>query len=432
MVVTHSPETAPHVVPAAGARADELQPGHHWTGQPLIEDDTDSTLGDDAASSTASIASTILRYRTVNGRTYHSDSIASNSYWGANDDAQNATLDIQHHVFDLLLGGLYLAPLPKTLDKVVDVGTGTGFWAIDFADQHPEATVIGTDLSPIQPKWVPPNVHFEIDDMTQQWTFEEDSIDFVHGRWLTGCVPDYAALFKEAYRTLKPGGWIESIECNAYLETDDDSMPEDSACAQWGYIFREGAKKMGSTVSFSVVRDKLQRKDLEAAGFINIQERPLKNPISEWSKDPKLKEIGQFTRLAWENDPEDSMTLGNVSLEIQAGEKFGICGRSGSGKSSFLATIFRMLDIRGGSIEIDSVNIQTIPLVDLETEKLMQDILKEAFRDCTVIAIAHRLDTLIEFDRIAVFDNGKVEECGAPRDLLEKQDSAFKKFWAAA
>lgn len=33
----------------------------------------------------------------------------------------------------------------------LDIGTGTGIWAIDFADEHPETTVIGTDLSPIQP-----------------------------------------------------------------------------------------------------------------------------------------------------------------------------------------------------------------------------------------------------------------------------------------
>ena len=40
---------------------------------------------------------------------------------------------------------------------IVDVGTGTGIWAMDFADAHPESQVLGIDLSPIQPRFVPPN-----------------------------------------------------------------------------------------------------------------------------------------------------------------------------------------------------------------------------------------------------------------------------------
>ena len=46
---------------------------------------------------------------------------------------------------------LYLAPIEKNIQKALDIGTGTGIWAIDFADEHPSATVIGTDISPIQP-----------------------------------------------------------------------------------------------------------------------------------------------------------------------------------------------------------------------------------------------------------------------------------------
>jgi methylase of polypeptide subunit release factors len=35
--------------------------------------------------------------------------------------------------------------------RVLDVGTGTGIWAIDYADEHPDTQVVGVDLSPIQP-----------------------------------------------------------------------------------------------------------------------------------------------------------------------------------------------------------------------------------------------------------------------------------------
>jgi methylase of polypeptide subunit release factors len=62
-------------------------------------------------------------------------------------------LDVMHHIYNMLLGGrLYVAPLDRP-QRILDIGTGTGIWAIDIADQFPEAEVIGTDLSPIQPKW---------------------------------------------------------------------------------------------------------------------------------------------------------------------------------------------------------------------------------------------------------------------------------------
>lgn len=68
---------------------------------------------------------------------------------------------------------LFLSPLGNTpqIQNVLDLGTGTGIWAIDFADQHPSANVLGVDLSPIQPSWIPPKLKFEIDDYEQTWTW---------------------------------------------------------------------------------------------------------------------------------------------------------------------------------------------------------------------------------------------------------------------
>lgn len=71
----------------------------------------------------------------------------------------------------MLDGKLYTAPIPKDqkIHRVLDVGTGTGIWAIDYADEHPEVHVYGVDLSPIQPASVPPNVTFEVDDLEEPW-----------------------------------------------------------------------------------------------------------------------------------------------------------------------------------------------------------------------------------------------------------------------
>lgn len=93
-------------------------------------------------------------------------------------------------------------------------------------------------------------------------------------RWLVGSIVDWKALFKHAYNSLKPGGYIESHEASPYIVSDDGSIHETSAMNQWGKFFVEGGRKMGR--SFTVVKDGTQRKAMEEAGFVDIEEANLK------------------------------------------------------------------------------------------------------------------------------------------------------------
>lgn len=58
----------------------------------------------------------------------------------------------------------------------------------------------------------------------------------------------------------------------------------------------------------------------------------------------------------------------------------------------------------------------------------MQRIIRHEFRDRTVIAVAHRLNTIIDFDRIAVLRDGVLVELDTPRELLSR-DSLFASMW---
>lgn len=214
--------------------------------------------------------------------------------------------------------------------------------------------------------------------------------------------------------------------------------------------------------------------------------------------------------------------LRNLNLSVQPGQKIGICGRSGSGKSSLLATLLRMLELDPQSqILIDGVDITQVPRqvtraalnaipqepffthgsvranidpsetnsledieqvlrrvelwdvvetkggidttldanffshgqrqlfclarallrkskvvlldevtsnVDVISDALMQRIIREDFADCTILAVAHRLETIMDFDRIAVIQDGELIECDTPKALLAT-DSAFKKLY---
>jgi tRNA G46 methylase TrmB len=86
------------------------------------------------------------------------------------DEKELERMDIEHHNCKLQLDGkLFLCPLVDDPKEILDLGTGTGIWCIEMADTYPDCQVIGTDLSPIQPQWVPPNLKFEIDDFEREW-----------------------------------------------------------------------------------------------------------------------------------------------------------------------------------------------------------------------------------------------------------------------
>uniref|UniRef100_A0A3Q1DGG2 ATP-binding cassette, sub-family C (CFTR/MRP), member 12 n=1 Tax=Amphiprion ocellaris TaxID=80972 RepID=A0A3Q1DGG2_AMPOC len=226
-----------------------------------------------------------------------------------------------------------------------------------------------------------------------------------------------------------------------------------------------------------------------------------------------------------ENTP---IVLNRLDFFIRAGEKLGIVGRTGSGKSSLGVALFRLVEPAGGTILIDGVDIMAIGLQDLrsklsiipqdpvlfigtvrynldpfnnytdediwtalektymkdtisrlerklqaevlengenfsvgerqlmcmarallrnskiiildeatasidaETDALIQNTIKDAFSDCTMLTIAHRINTVVQADRILVMDKGEAVELDSPDVLKQRPDSMFSSLLAAA
>ena len=63
--------------------------------------------------------------------------------------------------------------------------------------------------------------------------------------------------------------------------------------------------------------------------------------------------------------------------------------------------------------------------VDMDTDVLIQRSIREEFEGSTLLVIAHRLSTVADFDRILVMSEGRAEEFGTPRELLERKAA----FW---
>jgi ATP-binding cassette, subfamily C (CFTR/MRP), member 1 len=241
-------------------------------------------------------------------------------------------------------------------------------------------------------------------------------------------------------------------------------------------------------------------------------------PADQW---PKLGAI-EFhnASMRYRDGP---LVLKKVSLKINPGERIGVCGRTGSGKSSLMVALFRISEIEddGGAIFIDGVdtseigtatlrlNISIIPQepvifsntvrynldpfgectdaelweviekvqlsdvisgvpggllgilsesssfsqgqmqllciarsllrnpkilvmdeatasIDNETDAAIQKMIRENFQNATVLTIAHRLNTIMDSDRVLVMNDGRVAEFDTPENLLRQDDSLFK------
>lgn len=250
------------------------------------------------------------------------------------------------------------------------------------------------------------------------------------------------------------------------------------------------------------------------------EDKPAENstPPADWPQGGRLT----LTDVSASYNSDGDDVLKSVSLSILAGEKVGVCGRSGSGKSSLLLTMLRLLDNNSGIISLDDVDLATIPRqmireritalpqevitvpgplrdnidplkssttesitaaltkvglldivdqrggldtdvkdlgfsqgqmqlfavarallrkskllvvdemtssVDAVTEAKMMSVIRAEFADSTVLAVAHRLNTIRDFDKVVIMDKGRVVEVGPPSDLLAQEGGYFRTMW---
>lgn len=64
----------------------------------------------------------------------------------------------------------------------MDVGTGSGLWCVEVAQEFPGAKVVGTDLSPIQPTDIPDNCEFIMESLLDGLSFDTGSVDYLQAR----------------------------------------------------------------------------------------------------------------------------------------------------------------------------------------------------------------------------------------------------------
>jgi len=197
----------------------------------------------------------------------------------------------------ILEGKIHLAPVENPA-TILDIGTGTGIWAIDASEKFPDAEVTGTDISPIQPGWVPPNCRFEIEDAEQAWTFNSNAFDFIHLRNLIQSISNWGHVLSEVYRCTKPGGWIEHAELTSQIFSDDGT--EGPAFRNLIDMMQEGMKKIGRILP----DQEILVENIKKAGFVEVQLVVKRQPFGLWPKDPRMKRTGSMALLMAETGVE--------------------------------------------------------------------------------------------------------------------------------
>ncbi|BCS27064.1 class I SAM-dependent methyltransferase [Aspergillus puulaauensis] len=247
----------------------------------------DESYSTEIASYATSLTSAVTSYNWQYGRRYHS--YKEGSYKFPNDEREQDRLDMIHHIIKLVLNDrLFLAPIENGPIRVLDIGTGTGLWAIEFADQFQSAhQVIGNDLSPIQPSWVPPNVAFEVDDVEAEWP-QRPPFDFIHSRYMCGSIVDWPRLAQQAYDQLKPGGWVEFQEYNLVNYSEDGSIKEGNNVQRLHELLREACDKINRPITIGADLERI----VKETGFVNGKHQVFQVPLGTWPRERRMKDIG--------------------------------------------------------------------------------------------------------------------------------------------
>lgn len=175
------------------------------------------------------------------------------------DEIEQLRMTLIHQVLlQVLDGELTLAPLNDPT-HILDIGTGTGEWAIKVAELYPDCEVVGTDIAAIaETSRVPMNVFFEIED-AEDWDREPDMYDMIHFRCMEGAFSDWTFMYDSAFYSLKPGGWIEAagFDLASGLGTFYSQFAEDSPVHALARDLAIASDKVGRQIGTSHLEPRL-------------------------------------------------------------------------------------------------------------------------------------------------------------------------------
>lgn len=214
-----------------------------------------------------------------------------------NDEAELTRLNIVHQIYLILLdGNLTKTPLAAPEPRILDVGTGPGDWAIEMSAEHPNATIIASDLGVFDSglgHLSLPNVEFQLADAQTEWTYH-DPFDLIHIRGLSGAFQDWHAIYAQAYAHLKPGGHLEVADADPAADTISFPHSESSSLRIYAQALRAAADEAGYPRDLQHLRESA----FSEAGFVDVRVLERSIPVGLWPEDLHEKTLGKMALIA--------------------------------------------------------------------------------------------------------------------------------------
>ncbi|EEA24528.1 conserved hypothetical protein [Talaromyces marneffei ATCC 18224] len=248
----------------------------------------------DAHNRTSSPPDAALQPIHENGRRY-----CNEIYFMPNDEPEQTRLSIVHQAFLILLDGkLTTASLPPDgPDYVLDVGTGPGDWAVEMGQRYPNTEIFATDISVFDggPVMIgPPNVHFQLDDADDEWTYHKP-FDFIHFRGLSGAFRDWRGVYEQAFKHLKPGGYIEVIDSDPAADIVTFANPNPDS---YHNIYVSAMRTAADSLGYPRGREHLDCSLLTSIGFVDVKVQDMTVPIGTWPQDDRQRTLGKMVLIS--------------------------------------------------------------------------------------------------------------------------------------
>ncbi|KAF5381551.1 hypothetical protein D9615_005561 [Tricholomella constricta] len=222
-----------------------------------------------------------------------------------------ARLNNQHVLLKMLIGGNYtdrikehLADQPGQKKVILDLGCGTGAWAMDMATDFPHCSVVGADVAPMDLGLAPKNLRIDVCDANKGLTmYQNGSFNLVNGRLIamgkSAWIKNYPALIGEVARILRPGGFLQLQEWDFFVvDAEKNMIGTDSWFARWCASLRHGLAVRSASVNAAESLDATIR----GQGTLeSVQQQNVWMPIGPcFPKDTvdglRLNLVGEFMR----------------------------------------------------------------------------------------------------------------------------------------